>query len=378
MQAFLAAKRTALLVAGIFLMAAPLALADDSPGYLGVMLQDLDENMAKALQLEGKSGVIITDVVDDSPAAMSGLENGDVILMFNGKAVMDTGDLTKAVRASGAGEEVEMVILHNGKKQTLRVELGEHEGGLAWVSEGDGNVWAFKSDDGEDVHIKMLRDLHGDEAEVRVKLLKDLQADIEGDHDVIIKKMIEGDEGTMAFFAGNDRGFMGVSLDDVGGQMAEYFEVDGGALITNVNEDSPAAKAGLKAGDVIVKVGDTNIEDSADVHKAMQDTEPEQELKVKVMRKGDDKTIKVTLGEMPENMTFKNIQIHTDGDEHFSVTAPKMLMHGKNGGQKQQYRIMRTTPEGSWTIQGDDLDELKEELEKMKKELKEMKKELNK
>ena len=70
---------------------------------------------------------------------------------------------------------------------------------------------------------------------------------------------------------------MGVNLDDLNEQMGEYFGVEGGkgALVTEVVEDSPAAKAGLKAGDVIVKLGEKDIDSSAALHKAMADTEPE-------------------------------------------------------------------------------------------------------
>jgi C-terminal processing protease CtpA/Prc len=326
MPAFSAAKRTALTLVGlVFLLSAPLALADNhSSGYLGVMLQEISPSMAKALQLDGKSGIMINNVIKDSPAAKAGLEDGDIILMFKGDAVESTGAFTKAVRAAKPGEDVEMIIIRNGKKQTVKVELAEHDQDeVSWFSQGDDN-----------------------------------------EHEVIIKKLKEGPRGNIAFFSQNDRGFLGVHLDGIEGQMADYFEVDGGALITEVNEDSPAAKAGLKAGDVIVKVDDMEIGDESDLHKAMQDTKPEQEVKVQVIRKGDKKTMKVTLGEMPDNMGFENIEIFTDGI-HKSLRAPKMLYHGKGQGN-------------TWTIHGDEMESMKKELQEMKKELQEMKKELKK
>nr|MEE4269687.1 hypothetical protein [Candidatus Krumholzibacteria bacterium] len=68
MPAFSAAKRTALTLVGlVFLLSAPLALADNhSSGYLGVMLQEISPSMAKALQLDGKSGIMINNVIKDS------------------------------------------------------------------------------------------------------------------------------------------------------------------------------------------------------------------------------------------------------------------------------------------------------------------------
>lgn len=350
MFAFSAAKRAALLAVGlVFLVSAPLAVADeDSPGYLGIMLQNINSSMATALQLDGKTGVIITDVVEDSPAEKAGLKSGDVILLFDGDAVEGDGQFTRQVRQKNAGQKVKIVVLRDGDKKTLNVELGEREDGNFWLEGGDENVFMFKGDDGEDVHLKMLKDVHKD----------------------------------MAFFEKSDRGFMGVHLDRVEGQMARYFEVDGGALITEVNEDSPAAEAGLKAGDVIVKVDDQDIDSPEALHKAMAETKAEQEVKIKVVRKGKNKTIKVTLGEMPEDMAFKNIEIHTDGD-NWTGHSPKMLFHGKGKNNPHANMKIFRSPGGvhdnmQWMHEGEDLDQMKKEIKELKKELKEIRKELNK
>jgi len=88
MFAFPAAKRAPLLLMTLlFLIAAPLAMADDDSGYLGVMLQDVSPSMAKALQLGDQTGVLINQVVEDSPAAKAGLQDGDVIVAFEGKSL---------------------------------------------------------------------------------------------------------------------------------------------------------------------------------------------------------------------------------------------------------------------------------------------------
>lgn len=363
MHAFSAAKRTVMTVLCFSLiLTAPMALADEEKsGYLGVVLQDITPSMAKALQLGEKSGVMVTEVVADSPAAKAGLDDGDIIMMFQDQATLDYQALTAAVGQAKPGEKVKLVILHNGKEQTLWVELGEREEKNTWTVAGDKDVYYFKGDGDEDIHVEMLKDFHGDG---------------DGEHQVIIKKMIDGEHGEVAFFGNVDRGFMGVQLDDIEGQMAQYFGVENGALITEVNGDSPAAKAGLKAGDVIVKIGDQDIDSPGAVHKAMADTKPEQEVKVKVVRKGDSKTLNVTLGEMPESSVMKNIQIYTSGDDHFSVHAPKMLFHGKDGG------VHRAPPmpskELEWVHENGELEEVKKELKELKKEIEKMKKELKK
>jgi serine protease Do len=357
MHAFSAAKRTLLTVLCFCLvLGASTALADEEKsGYLGVMLQDVSSSMAKALQLGDKSGVMISEVVEDSPAHKAGLEDGDIILEFQGQPVGNFKALTEAVRQAKPGQTVDMVILHNGKKQSLKVELGERSDELTWVTGPDKKVMVFKGDGDEDFHVQMLKDVH---------------EDMDKEHQVLIKKFYGGDDEELLII-GNGRGFMGVQLDDISGQMAEYFEIEDGkgALITEVNEDSPAAKAGLRAGDVIVKIGDQAVDSAGSVHKAMAGTKPEQEVTVKVMRKGDSKSFKVTLGDAPENMMFKEMKIITD-DDHFTVTAPKMLFHGKGAPRLHE--------EFEWQSSNEELDQMRQDLQELKKELKELKKELKK
>jgi len=374
MYAFSAAKRTAYAVLCLCLVfSLSTAIAGEKSGYLGVMLQDISPSMAKALQLESGSGVMINDVVDDSPAAKVGLESGDVVLSFNGQAVANSKEFSKAVAKVQPGQEVQMTVLHNGKNQTLSVELGEREDSLVWTTKkGDGKVFMFKGDDNEEIHLKMIEELHDEDLDdIHIEVLRNHHGEMDNEHEIIIQKMMHGDELDMSFFSAPDRGFMGVSLDDIEGQMAEFYEVEDGkgALITKVSEDSPAAEAGLMAGDVIIKLGDQDVTSTKSLHKAMQETKPEQEVEVKIVRKGDKQTKKLTLGELPEKLAMKNIMIHEDNGQ-FTVRAPKMLFHGKShhGSNKDV----------EWVFEENELDDLREELEQMKKELKEMQKELKK
>ena len=365
MFAFPAAKRTLVLMLSIALLAS-VAVAqagdDNEKGYLGVMLQDVTPSMAKALQMGDKSGVMINEVIDDSPAEKAGLEDGDVILEFNGKTISDNGDLTKAVRATSPGEEVKVVVLRNGKNKTIEIEVGKHESKNVFFMSGDG--------DADAPHFEHFG---------------------EGDHKVMI---MSGDDDftwtmgeDMSFGFNSDRGYMGVQLDDLNEQMGEYFGVEdgNGALVTEVVEDSPAAKAGLKAGDVIVKVGENDIDSSAALHKAMTDTEPEQLMAVKVMRKGKSKELSITLGEMPEDAFTKRIEFIGEGDDHFSVhTAPRMMKHFGHGDV--DVRVIRRAPHAKHEYlelkelheADSELKEMREELHQMQKELKKMQEELKK
>jgi len=363
MFAFPAAKRIFVLMSSIVLLVTVVvAQAGQDKGYLGVKLQDLTPSMAKALQMGDKSGVMINEVVDDSPAEKAGLEGGDVILEFNGNTISDNKDLSKAVRGASPGDKVEIVVLRNGKNKSLEVEIGKHEDkSLYWVSE-DGDMHGS--------HFKHYG---------------------EGDHKVIV---MSGDDDftwtvddDMPSGLESDRGYMGVHLDDLNEQMGEYFGVEDGkgALVTEVVEDSPAAAAGLKAGDVIVRIGENDIDSSKGLHKAIADTEPEQQMSVKVMRKGKSKELSITLGEVPEDAFSKRMEFIGDRDDHFSIhTAPRMMKHFGHGGD-MDVRVMRWgAPHGSdeflelkelHQAEGE-LKEMREELDKMREELKEIQEEL--
>jgi serine protease Do len=362
MFAFPASKRTFVLLLSIaLLVTVVVAQAGEEKGYLGVKLQELTPSMAKALQMDDDSGVMINEIVDDGPAEKAGLEDGDVILEFDGKTISDNDDLVKAVRRTSPGDNVEVVVLRNGKNKTLKVEIGKHEDkSFTWVS----------NDDMHDSHFETYGD---------------------GEHKVII---MSGDDdnfvwssgGDVSFGFDNDRGYMGVNLDDMNEQMGEYFGVEDGkgALVTEVVEDSPADKAGLKAGDVIVRLGEKEIDSSSALHKAVSDTEPEQQMAVKVMRKGKSKDLSITLGEVPEGSYSKRIEFIGGDDHHFA--APRMMKHFGHGGDVDVRVIRRGAPHGAVEIHEMEeiheahveVKEMREELDKMQNELKEMQEELKK
>ncbi len=94
-------------------------------GWLGVMIQNVTEDLVKALDLPAKEGVIVAEVVEDSPAEKAGLEVQDIILELDGKKVEDVVQLSKDIASRAPGTKVELTILRDGKKKTITVELGE-------------------------------------------------------------------------------------------------------------------------------------------------------------------------------------------------------------------------------------------------------------
>jgi len=92
-------------------------------GYLGIYMNELTPDLAEALGLEGTKGVAISQVIDDSPAADAGLKHNDVIIEFNGKKVQKANELKNRVAVLTPGTKVELVVLRDGKKKTIIVEL---------------------------------------------------------------------------------------------------------------------------------------------------------------------------------------------------------------------------------------------------------------
>ena len=178
----------------------------------------------------------------------------------------------------------------------------------------------------------------------------------------IIKKYKKIDE---PFLCDEKAGFLGVQIQDLSEQLSDYFKVkDGnGVLVSEVVEDSPADKAGLKAGDIITKVDDANIENAGDLTATIRDYEPDTKVSVSVVRNGKEKKLEATLGEVEQNYFHKLGDWGEMGDKH------KMLlkMHPKGLEDFEFHGFPFDKEEFQ-----EQMDEMREELSKMKEELKKL------
>ncbi|MDP8991055.1 MAG: PDZ domain-containing protein, partial [Acidobacteriota bacterium] len=95
-------------------------------GYLGVGIQEITGERAKALKLPSDTGVEITRVAPDSPAEKAGLKSGDVVLQINGNKVESLEHASKLVRETPVGREVKLEVFRNGASQTITAKAGEH------------------------------------------------------------------------------------------------------------------------------------------------------------------------------------------------------------------------------------------------------------
>ena len=92
-------------------------------GWLGVRIQNVDEDLADAIGLDKPRGALVTDV-PEGPALKAGLRSGDVVLSFAGEEVEDTRELVRVVADTPVGETVDVVVFRDGREETLRVEVG--------------------------------------------------------------------------------------------------------------------------------------------------------------------------------------------------------------------------------------------------------------
>lgn len=94
-------------------------------GWLGVVIQDVDENLAKAMNLPAAEGVLVADVVENGPAGNAGIKAGDVILELDGERIKNVVELRNKVASTAPRTEVQLTILKDGEKQTVEMTLGE-------------------------------------------------------------------------------------------------------------------------------------------------------------------------------------------------------------------------------------------------------------
>jgi membrane-associated protease RseP (regulator of RpoE activity) len=244
----------------------------DGGSYLGVATEDISkENMARYGMREVR-GVGVTEVIKDSPAEKAGLRKDDVIIRFDGEAVTSVRKLTRLVSESSADQTVRLTISRGGAEQEVTVTLSKRDfGGVLRAKIGD-DVWKGMP---KDFKMEFPKFEMGDWGKF-------------GDNSFV-------------FAFGNRR--IGVSTQSLSKQLAEYFGVkDGGVLITSVTENSPAAKAGLKAGDVITAIDGEKVSSPGDITHALSKKETG-DVSLTIVRDKNMRTVTLT----PEKSEHPNL-----------------------------------------------------------------------
>ncbi|HWS99356.1 MAG TPA: PDZ domain-containing protein [Pyrinomonadaceae bacterium] len=231
--------------------------------FLGVQPEEINrENMGR-YGMSQPRGVGVGGVSKDSPAERAGLRKGDVILELDGEAVTSTRKLMRLISEAAPEQSVRLTVSRNGSEQQLTATLGKREAARA------GSWGVMPAEPGEfefefpPAAPRAPRAGRAPESEV------------------------------FSFGFGNRR--VGILTTPLTKQLAEHLGVNGGkgVLVTSVNENSPAAKAGLRAGDVITEVNGASVEDSGDFIRELNRRD-EGEVTLTVVRDKSQRTIKVT------------------------------------------------------------------------------------
>jgi len=243
-------------------------------GFLGV---DLDE-------VDGPDrGAKVRSVEPESAAEKAGVEDGDVITRFDGEAVRSARQLVRLVRETPAGREVTIEVKRGGTTKTLTATLGE--GANRFHRElhlGDRNVFVPRLEE-HDVEIEIPHAFpHGPGPGV-------FRWHGDGDHDF-----------TMGWVPERPR--LGIRFMEIGSELASYFELsaDEAILVAAVTEDSPAAKAGVQVGDIVLKFDGRDVHDAGDLLTGVRSAKGGEPVPMTVHRKGRAVDLEVSLPS-PEN-----------------------------------------------------------------------------
>ena len=190
-------------------------------GWLGVQIQALTPELRESLSLAAEGGALVAGVIKGDPAEKAGLKAGDVVLEFDGRAVRSDRDLVAIVGNTAVGRKVPVKIVRDGKSLTLEVKT------------------AKRSDDKDEVATES-----------------------------------EDEEGPALKETGKAR--IGVQVQEITKELAERLGLDStaGALVAEVGEGTPAERAGIERGDVILEVNRQPIESPAAFSKAVRSAEP--------------------------------------------------------------------------------------------------------
>lgn len=278
-----------------------------SGAYLGVSLRDVSGDDVSRLRLGGEYGALVETVRDGSPASEAGLQAGDLITAWNGERVQSVGMLTRLLRETPAGRQVSLGVLRDGREMSIDVELGERSEAPHALAYALGPGLRAELEEVRErlresgAELRASREKMRLSEEERIEVREKLRAARDRMRECMIEveTLEEGEGGTRRIvIARGGRGRLGVALQDLTDQLSEYFGVaaDEGALVASVREGSPAAAAGLAAGDVIVAVGGTSVAGPGDVARAVRNAEAGP-LEVSLVRRGERRTLTVTLPE---------------------------------------------------------------------------------
>lgn len=226
---------------------------------LGVRILEVDKDVVARLKLKEERGALVDEVLSDSAAEKAGIRKDDVIVRFQGESVLTAAQLTRLVRDVPSGRKVEIDLIRAGAplKASATLERAEWSGKGMEMPDLP-HAFNFKFDEGGPGAMEMM-------------------------------------------LAPSGRGRLGITYSEIEGQLARYFKApqDSAILVNSVVEGSVAEKAGIKAGDLLVKLGGAMVEEGSDLQDAVRGLEPGKPTPLTVWREGRNVELSVTVEDQP-------------------------------------------------------------------------------
>jgi len=196
-----------------------------SRGWLGVMVQEVNRDLAESFGLDRPSGALVAEVQDDSPAAKAGVKVGDVILSLNGQSIESSSDLPHRIGILNPGDKAQLGIVREGKRRTLDIRIGE----------------------------------------------------LPSEDDALLAKGGQGEARS------NNR--LGVSVAELSAEQRKSMDIAGGVLVREVNGE-PAVSIGLRPGDVITHLNNRLVDSTATFSKIARELPAGRSVSMRVLRQG--------------------------------------------------------------------------------------------
>ncbi|WDY59038.1 DegQ family serine endoprotease [Pseudomonas sp. PSKL.D1] len=209
-----------------------------SRGWLGVVIQEVNKDLAESFGLDKPAGALVAQVLEDGPAAKGGLQVGDVILSMNGQPIVMSADLPHLVGTLKDGQKAKLEIIRNGKRQNLDITVGA-------MPDDDADIAAGTGADGS---------------------------------------------------AERSSNRLGVSVSDLTAEQKKTLELKGGVVIKEV-QDGPAAMIGLRPGDVISHLNNQAIASAKQFTEIAKELPKNRSVSMRVLRQGRASFITFKLAE---------------------------------------------------------------------------------
>ncbi len=230
--------------------------------WLGVETSEVTQQNTKDLKLPAERGALVGKVLPDSPAAKAGLKQNDVITEINGQRIEGTAQFRRMIHEIPAGRAVQLTVWREGRSQTISATLGKSEAPRGTGMLNGPDTFAF--------HMPNIPEM----------------PEVAG----------LGDLSNFALMVPSQTR-LGVNAEDLQGDFGNYFGApDGeGVLVREVFPDSPAAKAGLKAGDVITSVSGERVRSTSGLRDKLRSGKDAKSFSLGVLRNKSSLTLSVEL-----------------------------------------------------------------------------------